>query len=60
MTERQESPVGQEVRKTSAAAIALAWVVVAIPALWGISQTIRTSMRLFTAPAASTVQPPAH
>lgn len=45
-------------KRTSRLAIALAWAVVVIPAAWGISQTLRTSMRLF-APAAKANQPAA-
>ena len=39
-------------RRTSSLAVALAWLVVILPAAWGITQTIRTSLRLFAAPVA--------
>lgn len=42
------------VRRTSPLTIALAWAVVSIPALWGVAQTARTSVRLFEPPAAQT------
>ena len=46
----------QTARPTSGRALmtALAWLVVAVPAAWGISQTVQTSLRLFNShPAAS-------
>ena len=38
--------------------VLLAWAVVTIPALWGIAMTIRTSTKLFAAPAAQTSAAP--
>ena len=35
-------------------ALVICWSIVAIPAAWGIAQTVRKSVPLFTAPAAST------
>lgn len=35
---------------TSSVAIAIAWIVVIIPAAWGITQTIRQSTQLFKSP----------
>jgi hypothetical protein len=46
-------------RRTPAAAVAIAWAVVAVPSLWGVAQTVRTSLRLFTADAPASPQPPA-
>jgi hypothetical protein len=32
----------------------VAWLVVLIPAAWGVTQTVKRSMDLFTSPAAAT------
>ena len=37
--------------------VAIAWLLVIIPAAWGVTQTIRQSMVLFSAPAAPATQP---
>ena len=34
-------------------ALVISWAIVGIPAAWGVAQTIRKSVPLFTAPAAS-------
>jgi len=44
---------------SSPLAIALAWLIVALPAGWGIYQTAITSMALFRAAPASQVSPAA-
>ena len=38
--------------RTSAALVAAAWLVVCVPAAWGVYQTIRKSIPLFHPPAA--------
>lgn len=45
---RTDNPTGH---KTSPIALIVAWLVVAIPLLWGVSQTIQTSTKLFKSPA---------
>jgi hypothetical protein len=40
-------------RGTQCAALVIAWAIVGIPAGWGVAQTVRKSVPLFTAPAAS-------
>ena len=37
--------------RTSRALLTVAWLVVGIPAAWGVSQTVMRSMDLFTSPA---------
>lgn len=37
---------------TQVIALIIAWAVVGIPAAWGVAQTVRKSIPLFTAPAA--------
>lgn len=50
-----EPPDHEPARKTSVISIALAWLVVCVPAAWGVSQTVRTSMKLLhPAPPAAT------
>ena len=41
-------------RRTSVPLLVVAWLVVGIPAGWGVYQTVLKSMALFTAPAAAT------
>jgi hypothetical protein len=43
--------------KSSTLAVIAAWLVVTIPAAWGVSQTIHKSLALFTSPPATTTQP---
>jgi hypothetical protein len=47
--------------RTSTVLLVVAWAIVGIPALWGVSQTVRTSANLFerptTQPAAAATQP---
>ena len=47
--------------RTSAVVLVVAWAIVGIPALWGVSQTVRTSANLFksptTQPVSTTTQP---
>ncbi len=44
--------------KTSPVTLIVAWLVVAIPLLWGVSQTIQTSAKLFTSSPAPTAAAP--
>jgi hypothetical protein len=41
----------------SAAMVAIAWLVVAVPLGWGVTQTVIKSLDLFRAPAAQAVAP---
>jgi hypothetical protein len=40
-------------RGTPTAAVVIAWLVVGVPLLWGVSRTVANSMALFRAPAAT-------
>jgi hypothetical protein len=44
-----------EDKKSPAALVLLAWIVVGVPLGWGVYNTVRNSMKLFQTPA-----PPAH
>ena len=47
--------MAEQVKKSSAAAIALVWLVVVVPAGWGLTYTVRNALKIFTAaPAAKT------
>ncbi len=46
-------------KKSSPAAILLAWALVGVPLAWGIYNTLLNSMKLFQAPASSTAVVPA-
>ena len=48
-----------EPAKTSPALIFAAWLIVAIPATWGIYNTALNAKKLFTAPPAGTAPVPA-
>lgn len=39
--------------------LAVAWLIVGVPAAWGVTQTIKQSLKLFAAPAAAPTQPAA-
>jgi hypothetical protein len=43
--------------KRSAAALIAAWLIVTVPAAWGVSQTIHKSLALFTSAQPSTDAP---
>ncbi|HTL27672.1 MAG TPA: hypothetical protein VL282_00560 [Tepidisphaeraceae bacterium] len=40
----------ERVHRTSPVVIAIAWLIVAIPAAWGVSQTVLKSVDLFRGP----------
>ena len=42
---------------TSPLLVAIVWAVVTIPALWGVSKTVQTSLKLFQTPTAAASQP---
>lgn len=37
----------------------VAWVIVGVPAAWGVTQTLKQSLKLFRSPATSATQPAA-
>ena len=39
-------------RRTSPVVLIIAWLIVGIPAAWGVTQTVKRSMDLFKAPPA--------
>ena len=45
-------------RSTPGVAVVLAWLVVALPAAWGVYQTCVKSTALFAGPAAAAAAPP--
>jgi hypothetical protein len=49
-------------KKSSPILIAIAWAIVVIPTVWGLSYTVQNALKIFvTAPAATSVTPtPAH
>jgi hypothetical protein len=49
--------MAENVKKSSAIAILLAWLLVSVPLGWGVYNTLLNSMKLFQAPAAA--PPPA-
>ena len=51
--------MSEDTKKSSAAAIALAWVLVGVPLTWGVYNTLLNSMKLFQAPANNTIVVPA-
>jgi hypothetical protein len=46
-------PAGEDPPRTSRLLLLVAWLVVIIPAAWGVSQTVMRSLDLFSAPPAS-------
>ena len=48
----------QPAERSSRALLIIAWVVVGIPAAWGVTQTVRRSMDLFTSPPPAPVAAP--
>ncbi len=56
--------MAEQVRKSSPALIAAAWLVVVLPAGWGLNKTVQNALKIFTAapPAVSApaVAPGAH
>jgi hypothetical protein len=43
--------VPENTKRSSAASILLAWLLVGVPLGWGVSNTLLSSMKLFQAPA---------
>lgn len=39
--------------KSSPVLLVIVWLIVGIPALWGVSQTVKTSLNLFNPPAST-------
>ena len=55
LDDQQRSPDSQSpprARGKQLVALAISWAIVGIPAAWGVAQTVRKSVPLFTAPAA--------
>lgn len=44
-------------RKSSPALIAAAWIVVILPALWGLTFTVQNAMKIFVRPAPAVTAP---
>lgn len=44
-------------KKSSSALIAAAWVVVVVPAIWGLTFTVQNAMKIFARPAAAAPAP---
>jgi hypothetical protein len=47
-------PADERTPRTSPLLLIVAWLVVGIPAAWGVSQTVMRSLDLFIAPAPTT------
>ncbi len=47
------------VKKSSSALIALAWIIVLVPAAWGLTYTVQNALKIFTAPAPAVSTPAA-
>lgn len=43
--------MAENIRKSSSALILGAWLVVLLPAAWGLNYTVQNAMKIFTAPA---------
>ena len=55
--------MAEQVKKSSPVLIAAAWLLVILPAGWGLTYTVQNAMKIFTAArpaAASTPAPAAH
>ncbi len=48
---------GSEVKKSSPALIAVAWVIVIVPTLWGLNYTVQNALKIFAKPAATATAP---
>jgi hypothetical protein len=47
-----ENPMAEPVVKNSSPAlIAVAWIIVLVPAAWGLTYTVQNALKIFTAPA---------
>jgi hypothetical protein len=49
--------MSEDTKKSSAAMILLAWVLVGVPLTWGVYNTLLNSMKLFQAPATTSAPP---
>jgi hypothetical protein len=47
--------MSENTKKSSAATILVAWVIVGVPLAWGVYNTVLNSKKLFAAPAAASV-----
>jgi hypothetical protein len=45
------------VKKSSPVLIAMAWVIVVLPTLWGLNYTVQNALRIFTKPGAPASAP---
>jgi len=45
------------IRKSSPLLIAVAWIVVVVPTLWGLTFTVQNAMKIFTHPAVTAPAP---
>jgi hypothetical protein len=58
MTEQYDQP-NTPTPNSSKGLLIIAWLIVGLPALWGVSQTVQTSMKLFNPPASTQHAAPA-
>ena len=49
--------MSEDTKKSSAAMILLAWVLVGVPLTWGVYNTLLNSMKLFQAPVTTSAPP---
>jgi K+ transporter len=48
-----------EVKKSSPALIAVAWVIVVVPTLWGLNYTVQNALKIFAKPTTPASAPAA-
>lgn len=46
-----------EIKKSSPALIAAAWVIVVLPTLWGLNYTVQNALKIFAKPAPAATAP---
>lgn len=46
-----------DVKKSSPLLIAVAWIIVIVPTVWGLKYTVQNAMKLFTAPTPAASAP---
>lgn len=49
--------MAETVKKSSRAAIAVAWIIVVLPTLWGLNYTVQNALKIFAKPDAAVSTP---
>lgn len=50
--------MAESVKKSSPALVAAAWIVVVVPAVWGLTFTVQNAFKIFSRPAVSAAAAP--